>query len=111
VARCVLASSADARHGRPELTRLLEMSERSARMVGVDESFAFDFPNIALNVVAHIDLVKSIEQAIVKFRPTWVFTHHSGDLNIDHRAVHDACMAAVTLPLRLHLDLRAGVLM
>ena len=74
-------------------------------MVGIEDTLAFDFPNIRFNTVPHLDIVQSIEQAIVKFRPNWVFTHHRGDLNIDHRVVHEACMAAVTLPLRLSQDL------
>ena len=105
VARCVLCSSADARHARPDLPSLHEVSEQSARMVGIEESLAFDFPNIRFNTVAHLDVVKAIEQAIMQFRPNWVFTHHRGDLNIDHRVVYEACMTAVTLPLRLSQDL------
>ena len=74
-------------------------------MVGIEETLAFDFPNIRFNTVPHLEMVEAIEQAIVKFRPSWVFTHHLGDLNIDHRVVYEACMAAVTLPLRLSRDL------
>jgi LmbE family N-acetylglucosaminyl deacetylase len=102
---CVLCSSADARHARPELDRLRQVSEDAARLVGIEETLAFDFPNIRFNTVAHLEIVKAIEQAIVRFRPNWVFTHHRGDLNIDHRVVYEACMAAVSLPLRLSHDL------
>jgi LmbE family N-acetylglucosaminyl deacetylase len=105
VASCVLCSSADARHARPDAARLREVSATAARIVGIEETMTFDFPNIRLNTVPHLDVVVAIEEAIVKFRPNWVFTHHAGDLNIDHRVVHEACMAAVTLPLRLSRDL------
>lgn len=102
---CVLCSSAAARHARPELARLHEVSTASSRIIGIDDTLTCDFPNIQFNTVPHLDMVKAIERAIVQFRPSWVFTHHGADLNIDHRVVHDACMAAITLPLRLSQDL------
>jgi LmbE family N-acetylglucosaminyl deacetylase len=105
VASCVMCSLAEARHARPDLARLREVSAEAARIVGIEETLSFDFPNIRLNTVPHLEVVKAIEQAIVQFRPNWVFTHHGGDLNIDHRVVYEACMAAVTLPLRLSRDL------
>jgi LmbE family N-acetylglucosaminyl deacetylase len=39
-------------------------------------------------------VVKKIEAAIEHHRPKSVFTHHGGDVNIDHRIVHDAVVAA-----------------
>jgi len=105
VASCILCGSTGARHGRPELARLHALSDDAARMVGIDETIRFDFPNIHFNVVPHLELVEAIEQAIVRFRPNWIFTHHRYDLNIDHRAVHDACMTALSLPMRLSRDL------
>jgi len=105
VSSCVLCSTADARHARPELSELRDVSKKAARLVGIEDTLNFDFPNIRFNTVPHLDMVKAIEQAIDKFRPNWLFTHHPGDLNIDHRVVSEACMAAATLPLRLSRDI------
>lgn len=105
VSSCVLCASADARHARPDLDRLRAIGAESARMVGIEHTLSFDYPNIKFNLVPHLDMVKSIEQAILECKPSWIFTHHGGDLNIDHRVVHDACMAAATLPLRMSTDL------
>lgn len=102
---CVLCSQADARHGRPELARFREITERAEGAIGITESLKHDFPNIRFNTVPHLDVVKAIEAAIVRFRPEWIFAHHPGDLNIDHRVSHDATMAAVMLPQRLTTDL------
>lgn len=41
-----------------------------------------------------LDIVKLIEAFLNKYRPVTVFTHHSGDVNIDHRIVHDAVITA-----------------
>jgi LmbE family N-acetylglucosaminyl deacetylase len=50
-------------------------------------------------------MVRAIEQAIVKFKPSWIFAHHPGDINIDHRVAYEATMSAAMLPQRLSSDL------
>lgn len=105
VSTCILSGNADARHNRPDLARLHQMSETSARMVGIAESMRFEFKNIQFNAVPHLDLVRAIEQAILRWRPEWVFTHHPGDLNVDHRVCWEATMSAIMLPQRLSTDL------
>lgn len=102
---CVLCAPADARHNRPELDRLNKTAAAAARIVGVADIMRFEFPNIRFNVVPHIEMVQSIEQAIVKYRPSWIFTHHPGDLNIDHRICYETTMAAALLPQRRSDDL------
>jgi LmbE family N-acetylglucosaminyl deacetylase len=74
-------------------------------MVGITESLKYDFANIEFNVVPHIDMVRAIEAAILRFRPAWIFTHHPGDLNIDHRVTYETAAAAAMLPQRLTTDL------
>jgi N-acetylglucosamine malate deacetylase 1 len=101
---CVLSASADARHNRPDIARLREVEAESARMVGIAASVHHEYPNIQFNVVPHLDMVRSIEEAILRFRPEWVFTHHPGDLNVDHRVCYEATTAAVMLPQRLSRD-------
>ena len=41
-----------------------------------------------------LEVVKPIEDALARHRPALVFTHHRGDLNIDHRVLHDAVVTA-----------------
>jgi len=53
-----------------------------------------DFPDNRLDGVELLDIVKLIEQAVLKHAARTVFTHHAGDVNIDHRIVHDAVIAA-----------------
>jgi LmbE family N-acetylglucosaminyl deacetylase len=42
-----------------------------------------------------IDIVQAIETHVADIRPTIVYTHHAGDLNLDHRIVHQAAMTAL----------------
>lgn len=102
---CVLCCSVDARSKRPNLDRLEEISAKSSALIGVTESMKYDFRNIQFNTVPHIEMVRAIEAAVVKFKPEWIFTHHPGDANIDHRVCYETTVAATTLPQRLSTDL------
>ena len=53
-----------------------------------------DFPDNRLDTVALLDIVKFMEVLLTQYRPDTVFTHHAGDLNIDHRRVHQAVETA-----------------
>lgn len=102
---CVLCGPADARHARPSDEKLREAIAASEGLIGITDSIKYEFGNIRFNTVPHIEMVAAIEKAIVKFRPSWVFTHHPGDLNIDHRICYESAMAAIMLPQRLSTDL------
>ena len=52
------------------------------------------FPDNRMDAVALLDVVKKIEAAVEAFQPEIVYTHHAGDVNIDHRIVHDAVVTA-----------------
>ena len=106
----ILCANADARFNRPELSALHETAAAASRAVGIKESVGLDFKNIQFNVYPHLEMVRKIEEAILKFRPRWVFTHHPGDLNIDHRVCHDVTMTAVMLPQRMSSDLPATMI-
>lgn len=53
-----------------------------------------DFPDNRLDTVALLDVIKQVEARMDVVRPALVLTHHAGDLNIDHRRVHDAVVTA-----------------
>ncbi len=41
-----------------------------------------------------LDVVQRIETFVARYGPATVLTHHAGDVNVDHRVVHDAVIAA-----------------
>jgi LmbE family N-acetylglucosaminyl deacetylase len=55
------------------------------------------FPNIRMNTVDHLDVVRFIEDQIINFQPNRIFTHHLSDLNDDHNQPTKACLAASRL--------------
>jgi LmbE family N-acetylglucosaminyl deacetylase len=102
---CVLCAPADARFNRPDPGRLEEVSARAAEIVGVSGTVKHEFRNIQFNTVPHIEMVQAIESAIRKFKPGWIFTHHPGDVNIDHRVCYETTISAAMLPQRLSSNL------
>ena len=47
-----------------------------------------------MDTVALLDITQAIESLITEHQPDTVFTHHAGDLNIDHRRMHEAVVTA-----------------
>ena len=41
-----------------------------------------------------LDIVKVIEEQVQKHEPQIIVTHHFGDLNIDHKIIHNAVVTA-----------------
>jgi LmbE family N-acetylglucosaminyl deacetylase len=76
----------------------LDMRNASALRAGEILGFAsvaqLALPDNRMDSMTLLDVVKPVEAFINKYRPEVVFTHHSGDVNIDHRIVHDAVIAA-----------------
>ena len=58
------------------------------------------FPNIRMNTVDHLDLVKFVESAMRSSGAQWLITHHPHDLNDDHRQTSQAVQAAARLNQR-----------
>ncbi|MDC0311140.1 PIG-L family deacetylase [Akkermansiaceae bacterium] len=65
-------------------------------VLGVEESnvTSFSFPDNALDSVPRLEVVKAIESVISQVQPEVVYTHHAGDLNVDHRYAYEATMTA-----------------
>ena len=53
--------------------------------IGYQEVAIHQFADNRFDSVALLDIVKVVEKEIEKFQPEIVFTHHGGDLNIDHQ--------------------------
>lgn len=68
--------------------------ERAAAALGAASVDFADFPDNAMDSVALLDVVKRIEAFLADFPASRVYTHHAGDVNVDHRVVHMAVITA-----------------
>jgi N-acetylglucosamine malate deacetylase 1 len=92
------ATSRDAARDREargeELSELARCANRAAQIVGAASVELDSFPDNRMDSVDLLDVVKRVEDAIQRRQPERVFTHCSHDVNVDHRVVHDAVIAA-----------------
>ncbi|OLP15649.1 GlcNAc-PI de-N-acetylase [Leptolyngbya sp. 'hensonii'] len=77
-----------------ELSALATAAHRAAGILGATSVSLHDFPDNRMDSCDRLDVVKVIEQVAQQYAPTIVYTHHSGDVNIDHRCIHDAVVTA-----------------
>ncbi len=94
---CILSATADMRLNRPADDQLYGDLRQAHALVGMQASYLGAFPNLSMNTVPHIELVRFIEQAIEDCGAQYIYTHHPEDLNDDHRHTSLACQAAVRL--------------
>lgn len=94
---CILSGEVDVRNFRPTDEELEGDISESNEMLGVKKVIQGSFPNIRMNTVAHVELVKFIEQQIEEFQIDSIITHHPSDMNNDHYHVSIACQAASKL--------------
>lgn len=72
-----------------------EAAARSAaNILGIQHLSLHRLPDNRLDTMPLLDLVRLIEERISEIAPDTVYTHHAGDLNIDHRLVHQAVVTA-----------------
>lgn len=52
------------------------------------------FPTVKLNTVAYMDLSSALTKVVQEVQPEVVYTLPRGDINLDHRLVHDCSLVA-----------------
>ena len=77
-----------------ELQNLRKNALEASKVLGVKRVSFHKFPDNRFDSVDRLKIIKVIEESIKKIKPDIVFTHHRGDLNIDHRRTFDAVMVA-----------------
>lgn len=77
-----------------ELSELHAMAKKSHDILGSSSLQLLNFPDNRMDSCDRLDIVKAVEEFVEKHKPSVVFTHHSSDVNIDHRRVHEAVITA-----------------
>ncbi len=77
-----------------EITQLKKQIHDANSIIGVKETFVYDFPDNRFDTVPLLDIVKIIEEVKEKIKPHTIFTHYEKDLNIDHQITYHAVMTA-----------------
>jgi N-acetylglucosamine malate deacetylase 1 len=77
-----------------ELNDLVFAAQKAGEILGSTGVELLDLPDNRLDSIDRLDLVKLIEAKIERYQPQIVYTHHAGDVNIDHRRLHEAVVTA-----------------
>ena len=94
---CILSDGVTSRYdeqdtAEEEIKRRRSRAKDSCKTLGATVSL-YGFPDNCFDSVPLLDIVQTIEAEIESHDPDVVYTHHYGDLNIDHELV---CRATVT---------------
>jgi LmbE family N-acetylglucosaminyl deacetylase len=74
--------------------RLKDEAAAAAACLGIPGQTFADLPDNALDSVPFLRVVQTVERFIETVKPAIIYTHHAGDLNIDHQLVHRAVVTA-----------------
>ena len=69
-------------------------SNIASKVLGFEWGNCYEFNDNAMDSYPLVEVVKAIEEAKKKYRPTIVYTHSGADLNVDHRVVANAVLTA-----------------
>ena len=79
---------------RSKVEVLLDNSQQVADMIGASQVLNYGLPDNRFDTLSLLDVVKIVEKLIVEIEPAVIYTHHPGDLNIDHGVVFRATLTA-----------------
>ncbi|MGF1609147.1 MAG: PIG-L deacetylase family protein [Kiloniellales bacterium] len=77
-----------------EISALRDAAAAAAETLGTRAPRFAGLPDNRLDGHDLLDVVKIVEAVVADLRPSIVYCHHGGDLNVDHRIVHQAVVTA-----------------
>lgn len=73
---------------------LHENSLKAGQIIGFKDIYFSNIPDNRFDSVDLLDIIKQVEKYIKELNPDIIYTHHYGDLNIDHRRTFEAVLTA-----------------
>jgi N-acetylglucosamine malate deacetylase 1 len=77
-----------------EVVKRNEARDRALEVLGVTGWHVHQFPDNKMDSVPLLNVVQPLERIMQEISPRIIYTHHYGDLNVDHRVTHQAVMTA-----------------
>jgi LmbE family N-acetylglucosaminyl deacetylase len=84
----------DVEQWQAELSHLARSALQASQLLGAMPPQLHSFPDNRMDGCDLLDIVKVVETAIQDYQPELVYTHHNGDVNVDHRRIHEAVVTA-----------------
>ena len=77
-----------------EIALRKRQAKKALRLLGIKNMRFLDLPNLELDQIPLLQIIKEIEKDIQEIDCDVIFTHHWNDLNIDHRIAYQATITA-----------------
>jgi len=96
----ILGEGITARHPEQKKTNhdalgvLHNTSKKVSKLLQAKDLFLYHLPDNRFDTVPLLDIIKQVEKLIDQLQPNTIFTHHCGDLNIDHEITNRAVITA-----------------
>ncbi|MDE3742219.1 PIG-L deacetylase family protein [Maribacter polysaccharolyticus] len=84
----------DAEKWKDELKQHKQNIEDAISQIGYESVGIYDFPDNRFDSIALLDIIKVVEKEKADFDPEIIFTHHGGDVNVDHQRTFEAVITA-----------------
>ncbi|AWI03686.1 PIG-L deacetylase family protein [Clostridium drakei] len=96
----ILGEGITSRYGKRDLADVSNIEDlhkdtlKAAKVIGYEKVYFENFPDNRFDSIDLLDVVKIVEKYIEEVKPDIIYTHHSGDLNVDHRKTYEAVLTA-----------------
>lgn len=90
----VYSRQADALAQQAELLARRDAAQKACSILGAQSVSFGDFPDNRMDTIPLLDITQAVETLIDIHQPDTVLMHHAGDVNIDHRRLHEAVVTA-----------------
>ena len=77
-----------------EIATLKQEMLEANNVINIKNVFQLDFPDNSFDSVSLLEITKAIEKIKSDIKPNIIFTHHFGDMNIDHQITYQAVLTA-----------------
>ena len=84
----------DRRRGKEQISILAQAAKTAGVILGTTSVKLLNLPDNRLDSISRLDLARLVEVWIQKCHPNVIYVHHAGDVNIDHRRLHEAVVTA-----------------
>jgi LmbE family N-acetylglucosaminyl deacetylase len=78
-----------------DLEQLKQCSRNAAKILGIEKVYFSNLPDNMFDSIPLLKIIKEVERHINIVNPNIVYTHHYGDLNIDHQITFNAVTTAI----------------
>jgi LmbE family N-acetylglucosaminyl deacetylase len=82
------------RSGSGDGEKRLTSAQGASKILKVSSFTNLNFPDNQMDSIPLLGIVKEVENKISNLQPEIIYTHHIGDLNVDHQITHKAVVTA-----------------